>query len=390
MSAVGRDPYEVLGLHRGAGREEVQRAFRRLARRFHPDVSAEAGAEERFKEISTAYRVLVARARKRSTGPDRSAGTNSNWAGRADRSTRTDRSTSARSDRATGPDHSAGPERSASASGAGGADGADRATGFDHSTRAERSAETFHAAEAHRSAESERSTDADRSTDANRSTETDRSPETDRSTGADRSAEADRSTAADRSGGPDLVGGLFRAARGADVRAEVTVGVDVAYAGGRQIVTVAGPAGRPRQYDVAVPAGVADGERLRLPGRGEPGVRGGAAGDLVLEVHLAPHPHLKVSGRDVRIAVPVSPWEAALGAVVAVGLPGGDLQLDVPAGSPSGRRLRLPGYGLPNPRGTPGDLFAELRIVIPDRLTDGERALFVSLARESAFNPRKK
>ena len=86
--------------------------------------------------------------------------------------------------------------------------------------------------------------------------------------------------------------------------------------------------------------------------------------------------------------MPVSPWEAALGAVVPVGLPGGDVRLDVPPGSPSGRRLRLRGYGLPNPRGTSGDLFAELRIVVPERLTDGERALFVSLARESAFNPR--
>ncbi|GAA3456739.1 DnaJ C-terminal domain-containing protein [Dactylosporangium matsuzakiense] len=149
-----------------------------------------------------------------------------------------------------------------------------------------------------------------------------------------------------------------------------------------------GPAGRPRQYDVVVPAGVADGERLRLAGRGEPGVHGGAAGDLLLEVHLAPHPRLRVSGRDVRVAVPVSPWEAALGAVVPVDLPGGDVQVDVPAGSPSGRRLRLPGLGLPNPRGAPGDLLAELHIVVPEPLTDSERALFVSLARESTFNPR--
>ncbi|UAC01615.1 hypothetical protein Dvina_11755 [Dactylosporangium vinaceum] len=185
-----------------------------------------------------------------------------------------------------------------------------------------------------------------------------------------------------------MVGELFRGARGADVRAGVTVGVEVAYVGGRRVVTVDGPAGRPRQYDVVVPAGVADGERLRLAGRGEPGVHGGAAGDLLLEVHLAPHPRLRVSGRDVRVAVPVSPWEAALGAVVPVDLPGGDVQVDVPAGSPSGRRLRLPGLGLPNPRGTPGDLLVELHIVVPEPLTDSERALFVSLARESTFNPR--
>ncbi|WP_433085454.1 DnaJ C-terminal domain-containing protein [Dactylosporangium sp. CA-052675] len=256
MAAATRDPYEVLGVPRGAGREEIQRAYRRLARRHHPDVSTEPGAEERFKEISAAYRWLVARARTR---------------GRGD---------------------------------------------------------------------------------------------------------------------VDLSSWLFRGARGADLRAEVTVGVEVAYTGGRRRVTVAGPAGRPRQYDVHVPPGVADGERLRLPGRGEPGVRGGVAGDLLLEVHLAPHPRLRVAGRDVRVAVPISPWEAALGAVVPVGLPGGDVRLEVPAGSSSGRRVRLRGHGLPNPRGAPGDLFAELRIVVPEHLTPGERALFGSLARESPFDPR--
>ncbi|WP_433217931.1 DnaJ C-terminal domain-containing protein [Dactylosporangium sp. CS-047395] len=260
MAAAARDPYEVLGVPRSAGREEIQRAYRRLARRHHPDVSAEPGAEERFKEINAAYRVLVARAQKR-------------------------------------------PERY-------------------------------------------------------------------------------------RGGMDDLSGGLFRGARGADLRAEVTVGVEVAFIGGRQRVTVGGPAGRPRQYDVHVPAGVADGERLRLPGRGEPGVRGGAAGDLLLEVHLAPHPRLRVAGRDVRVAVPISPWEAALGAAVPIGLPGGDVRLDVPAGSSSGRRVRMPGHGLPNPRGAPGDLFAELRIVVPESLTPGERALYGSLARESTFDPR--
>ncbi|WP_432827801.1 DnaJ C-terminal domain-containing protein [Dactylosporangium sp. CA-092794] len=267
MAVEIRDPYEVLGVARGAGRDEIQRAYRRLARRFHPDVSPEPGAEERFKEITAAYRVLADPKRRREYDTARPA-RHQKYHGRVD---------------------------------------------------------------------------------------------------------------------TDLSGGLFRgsATRGADARAELVVGVETAYTGGRRRVTLDGPAGRPRQYDVHVPAGVVDGACLRLPGQGSPGARGGPAGDLLLVVRLAPHPRLKVSGRDVMVEVAVSPWEAALGSVVPVGTPAGELRLDVPAGSSSGRRLRLRGQGLPNPRGAPGDLFAEIRIVVPERLTPGEEALYRSLARES-------
>jgi curved DNA-binding protein len=255
MAVDSRDPYETLGVARGAGRDEIQRAYRRLARRYHPDVSAEAGAEERFKEITAAYRVLADPKRRREHD-----------AGRRGRHQR----------------YRAGGEG-------------------------------------------------------------------------------------------DLAGGLFRTA---GARAELTIGVEIAYTGGRRRVTLPGPAGRPRQYDVDVPAGVVDGERLRLPG------------EVLVVVRLAPHPRLKVSGRDVMVEVPLSPWEAALGAVVPLGMPAGALRLDVPPGSSSGRRLRLRGHGLPNPRGAAGDLFAELRIVVPPRLTAGEQALFRRLARESPFNAR--
>ncbi|MER7001949.1 DnaJ C-terminal domain-containing protein [Dactylosporangium sp. NPDC000555] len=270
MAVDFRDPYEVLGVARGAGQDEVQRAYRRLARRYHPDVSSEPGAEERFKEITAAYRVLADPKRRREYD-----------AGRRGRHQR-------------------------------------YRSGID----------------------------------------------------------------------VDLSGGLFRGARGTDTRAELTIGVETAYTGGRRRVTLPGPAGRPRQYDVNVPAGIVDGERLRLPGQGAPGTRGGPPGDLLLVVRLAPHPRFKVSGRNVMVEVPLSPWEAALGAVVPVGTPAGELRLDVPAGSSSGLRLRLRGQGLPNPRGPAGDLFAEIRIVVPERLTPGERALYSSLARESPFDAR--
>jgi curved DNA-binding protein len=106
-------------------------------------------------------------------------------------------------------------------------------------------------------------------------------------------------------------------------------------------------------------------------------------------VRIAPHPRYRVSGRDVYLDLPVTPWEAALGATVAVTGPGGEAKVKVPPGSSSGRRLRLRGEGLPNPRGDAGDLYAEVRIMVPPHLNRRERTLFEELAAESTFDPRK-
>src|SRR4051812_12375666 len=104
---------------------------------------------------------------------------------------------------------------------------------------------------------------------------------------------------------------------------------------------------------------------------------------------LAPHPRYRVAGRDITVVLPLAPWEAALGASVAIDVPGGEAKVRVPPGTSSGRRLRLRGRGLPNPKGRPGDLYAEARIMIPAKLTDAERRLFEELAATSAFNPRR-
>ncbi|KJY38877.1 DnaJ C-terminal domain-containing protein, partial [Streptomyces katrae] len=112
------------------------------------------------------------------------------------------------------------------------------------------------------------------------------------------------------------------------------------------------------------------------------------AADLYLRVRLAPHPRYRVDGRDVTVDLPVTPWEAALGASVPVDTPGGTATVDLPPGSSSGRRLRLRGRGMPNPRGQPGDLYAEVKIVVPPRPTQAERDLFERLAKESRFDPR--
>jgi curved DNA-binding protein len=176
---------------------------------------------------------------------------------------------------------------------------------------------------------------------------------------------------------------------GADQEAELELSVEEAYSGGRRRVTLSGPDGA-RTLEVTIPSGVTDGQRIRLAGQGGRGGDGAASGDLYLVVRLAPHPRYRIDGRDITADLPLAPWEAALGATVAIDTPGGEAKVRVPPGTSSGRRLRLRGRGLPNPRGNPGDLFAEARVMVPPRLTDEERRLFEQLASTSTFDPRRR
>ena len=173
---------------------------------------------------------------------------------------------------------------------------------------------------------------------------------------------------------------------GADQEAVLTLTVEEAFRGGPRSITLSGPDG-PRSYDVTIPPGVTDGQRIRLAGQGGQGTGQAPAGDLYLVVRLAPHPRYRVEGRDLYVELPLAPWEAALGATVAVDTPGGEAKLRVPPGTSSGRRLRLKGRGMPNPSGAPGDLYAEARIMVPATPSDDERRLFEELARTSTFDP---
>jgi curved DNA-binding protein len=197
----------------------------------------------------------------------------------------------------------------------------------------------------------------------------------------------------------DLLGGFFggRAGRGsrgwgpipgADQEAELEITLDEAYHGTRRSLSLSGDGAR-ATLDVNVPPGVTDGQRIRLAGQGGRGGDGGANGDLYLVVRIAPHPRYRISGRDLSVDLPLAPWEAALGTTVAVDTPGGEAKVKIPAGTSSGRRLRLRGRGLPNPRGKPGDLFAETKIMVPPRPSKAERRLFEQLAAESDFDPRR-
>ena len=176
------------------------------------------------------------------------------------------------------------------------------------------------------------------------------------------------------------------AARGGDHEAVLELSLEEAAAGGRRRISLEDG----RNFEVDVPPGVRDGQRIRLAGQGGAGLGRGPVGDLFLRVRLKPHPRFEVDGRDIRTTLPVTPWEAALGAEVEVPTLTGTARVKVPKGSSSRRSLRLRGQGLPGPRNQQGDLYAEIRIHVPRRLSARERELFEQLAEVSTFNPRER
>lgn len=143
-----------------------------------------------------------------------------------------------------------------------------------------------------------------------------------------------------------------------------------------------------RTFNVRIPKGAADGQRLRLPGKGGAGLHGGKPGDLYLLMKIQPHGLYRASGNDLYIDLPLAPWEAVLGTSVQLPTPGGAVELKIPPGTAAGRKLRLARRGLPAANGSQGDLYAVAHIDVPKTLTEGERELYARLAAESKFNPR--
>lgn len=306
------DYYEVLGVHRDAGADEIKRAYRRLARTYHPDINKDPSAEARFKKITEANDVL--------SDPDLRK--------RYD---------------AFGEDFRKVPD--------------------DIDPEEYQRAQRMQGA-AGRRAQGWQSADG----------------------GADVDDEAFRDFL------DDLLRERTRTARGwgpipgADQRAGITLDLESAFSGGRQSLTMAGPEGQ-RTIQVNIPAGVTDGQTIRLPGQGGRGTQGAPAGDLYLYVTIASHPRYRLTGRDIEVDLPVAPWEAALGATLPVQGPGGTTRIKVAPGTSSGTRLRIRGQGMPAP-GTPGDLYARVKVVVPEELTDEERHLYEQLADISNFDPR--
>jgi curved DNA-binding protein len=153
---------------------------------------------------------------------------------------------------------------------------------------------------------------------------------------------------------------------------------------------------RERRLQVVIPKGIRAGQQIRLAGQGAPGFSDagnagqGQRGDLYLEAEFAPHPRWRVDGRDLYTTLPVAPWEAALGASVPVPTLLGTVEMNVPAGSPSGRKLRLRGRGIPatTADATAGDAYVVLDIVLPPADNDKARALYRQMAKDMAFDPR--
>jgi curved DNA-binding protein len=303
MPVAYQDYYEALEVPRDASQDEIRQAYRRLARRNHPDVNKEPGAEDRFKQISEAYQVL--------RDPDKRE--------RYDR---------------FGSNWRAGQDVSG-AGGFGAGNGSDDVHvefgGGDFSDFFD----SFFG----------------------------RRP---RAEGRTRFEEFSM--------------------RGGDHEAVLDLGLEEAARGGKRWLSL----GDGRSVEVDIPRGVLDGERIRVPRQGGAGVGGGQAGDLFLRIRLRPHPRFRIEGRDLYVDLPVSPWEAALGAEVPVPTLDGSARVKVPPRSSSGRRLRLRGQGMPGNRGAPaGDLYAVVTIRVPQKLTKKERELFERLASVSKFDPRK-
>lgn len=287
-----KDYYKIMGISRDATDTEIKTAYRKLARKYHPDISQEPNAEEKFKELGEAYEVLKDPKKRKA---------------------------------------------------------------YDQYIR-----------------------DWDFSRKANYSAE-----------------RADWGAAEEAFHfGPDFFESIFGAGfreaptAGADYHSSILISLEDAYQGTVKQLTLPTAEGGTQTLRVKIPKGVKPGQKIRLPGQGAPGKRGGKKGDLYLTVHIEKHPLFDLKENDVYLTLPITPWEAALGATVSVPTLGGRVDLKIPKGSQGGQKLRLKKRGLPGT--TPGDQYIILKIVIPQPTTDTARDLYRKMADEMPFNPREK
>jgi len=174
-------------------------------------------------------------------------------------------------------------------------------------------------------------------------------------------------------------GGMRMEFPGADIEAELPITVEELLRGGKRRITLQGS----RDLDVEIPAGARDGTVLRLAGQGEPGHGSAPHGDLYLRLHLTPNPRLRVAGDDLELDLSLWPWQAVLGERVRVETPEGPVVLTIPPNTPAGRRLRLRGRGLKRGDGARGDLYAVVRIEVPEPPNAAEREAYEALKRGS-------
>jgi curved DNA-binding protein len=322
-----RDYYAVMGVKRDATQDDIKRAYRKLARKYHPDVSKDDDAEEKFKEVGEAYEVLK--------DPEKRAAYDQlgeNW--------------KAGQDFRPPPGWDEGFEfsgRGAPGPGDGyagyGGQGGEQFSDFFE--------DIFGQGQA-------------------------------------------------RSGfGGGQAGGQQVHMHGEDRHARITIDLRDSYTGSQRGITLHVPdvtsdghvITRNKTLNVKIPKGIQDGQKIRLTGQGGPGLGGGKAGDLFLEVEIRPEKQYRMDGSDVYLTLPVTPWEAALGGKVTVPIPSGDVELKISAGSNQGSKMRLKGKGLPGK--APGNLYVVLDVQLPSADSDEAKALYEKMAEEMPFNPRE-
>jgi curved DNA-binding protein len=314
---MAKDPYATLGVKRDASAEDIQKAYRKLARKYHPDMNPDdASAKNKFQEVQSAFEVLSDPEKRQrfdqfgatDDAMNRGPGGQPKWT------------------------YSTGPQTYpfdlndlfGGEHGPGHGD-AESAGGF-----------------------------------------------------ADLFKQFRRGAGSQRRAAPP--------ARGADLKHELTVPFASAVLGGEAALSIRRADGNVETIKLKIPAGIDDGKKIRLRGQGQPGVDRASAGDVLVTIRVSPHPFFRRIGDRLEIRVPVTLAEAAFGAKVDVPTPQGTISLSVPPGTSSGTRLRIKGHGVRPKNAPPGDLFAEIQIVLPDHLSEDERQ---QLSAVSAAHPQQ-
>ena len=320
MPVEYKDYYKTLGVSKTASTEEIKKAYRKLARQYHPDVNKKPEAEKRFKEVNEANEVLSdpdKRKRYDTIGPDFARYANPGTGGQAGNFRWT-------------------------------VNGQPRSGGFE---------------------------DAGAFSDFFRSIFGDEG-----GTSGTISADELFGRARGRRGA--------RATPGQDVQYEFEISLLEAYKGVEQQIEVQEQTGKTRRLAVKIPAGVRDGQRIRLAAQGGAGTGGGPAGDLYLHIRVRPHPLYTRDGDDLRMDLPVALHEALLGAEVTLPTLKGRVSLRIPPETQNGRTIRLAGQGMPRSGGGSGDMYVSVKIVLPTKLSDEEKECIKKIAERHGEDPR--
>jgi DnaJ-class molecular chaperone len=315
---MANDYYSTLGVSRSASSEEIQKAYRKLARKYHPDMNPDdANAKKKFQEVQSAFEVL--------SDPDKRK----------------------RYDQFGSDFESAG---------AGGHPG-----GWRYTTSSGPQTYPF---------------------DVNDLNDLFGSG----GAGTEGGGFADLFKQFSRGRGGRR--GQQAAARGNDLKHELTIPFATAVLGGEAALTVQRHDGEVESIRVKIPAGIDDGKKIRLRGQGEPGAGGAPAGDILLTIRVSPHPYFRRTGNRLDVRVPVTLAEAAQGATIDVPTPHGTVSVKVPPNSSSGRKLRIKGQGVKPANQPAGDLFAEIQIELPEKLTEEERQQLAEISNRYPHWPR--